>query len=155
MQKESSNFQFQLLNCRSHSLGTMLHQLSLQIADLYKQETWSMEPEEDGGGRGFITGMVRSEGSVLAGNCLLIDCFKICMQPQLYETHVTTQAKLIRELLLQKYADERQLLKSEEVRAELSAQLGTALGAVSDVSHHFRFRIVISVGIWRVPLILV
>lgn len=49
---------FAIMKCRSHSLDTMLYQMSLEIADLYKQETWKSEPEEN---YGFITQLVRYE----------------------------------------------------------------------------------------------
>lgn len=45
-----------IFNFRCYSLEIMLHQLSTEVADLYKQETWSSEPMGD---HGFVTPLVK------------------------------------------------------------------------------------------------
>jgi len=49
---------FQILEYRTYLLETMIHQLSIEVSGLYKDETWASEPQ---GVHGFITILVRHD----------------------------------------------------------------------------------------------
>ncbi|ODM94952.1 Exocyst complex component 2, partial [Orchesella cincta] len=95
-----------LFQIRCYSLEIMLHQLSTEVADLYKQETWSSEPMGD---HGFVTPL-----------------------PAKFETVIINACKVIKETLLQKYNEERPLLNSEEVKNRMREGMGNALSAFAD-----------------------
>lgn len=51
----------QLFFLRCHSLDIMVQQLATEIADLYKLENWSSEPQ---GSHGFVTALVSFQGGM-------------------------------------------------------------------------------------------
>lgn len=131
------------MQSRCYSLEIMLHQLSTEVADLYKQETWSSEPMGD---HGFVTPLVIDYSELTSCIFKKMNLYNITwliyiLQPAKFETVIINACKVIKETLLQKYNEERPLLNSEEVKARMREGMGNALAAFSDVSLELKLSI--------------